>query len=89
MEDPTICWVYRSPLRQEMYLYLIEEDRFELVPEPLLKRFGTPKLVMNLSLHPQRKLAREDVTVVLHNLQSQGFHLQLPPQIQPDLYQGE
>lgn len=85
----THCWIYRSPRRPEMYLYLAEEARFKVVPEPLLQRFGTPSLVMELELHPERKLAREDVSLVLQNLRAQGFHLQMPPEIRPHLYQGE
>jgi uncharacterized protein YcgL (UPF0745 family) len=28
---------------------------------------------------PERTLAREDITVVLENLEKQGYHLQMPP----------
>ncbi|MDJ0806626.1 MAG: YcgL domain-containing protein [Gammaproteobacteria bacterium] len=89
MAGTTRCWIYRSPRRAEMYLYLREENQFEVVPKPLLKRFGTPVLVMELELHPQRQLAREDVESVVNNLQTQGFHLQMPPEIRPDLYLGD
>ncbi len=30
-------------------------------------------------LSPERKLAREDITKVLENLDNQGYHLQMPP----------
>jgi uncharacterized protein YcgL (UPF0745 family) len=83
------CWIYRSPRKDEMYLYVCCEDDFSAVPEPLLKRFGTPQRVMNLTLSPERKLAREDVNQVLKNLQSQGFHLQMPPKMDVDLYTGD
>jgi uncharacterized protein YcgL (UPF0745 family) len=72
-----------------MYLYLSREEAFEVLPKPLFERFGRPELVMRLELHPGRKLAREDVSQVLQNLQNKGFHLQLPPDIKPDLYQGD
>jgi uncharacterized protein YcgL (UPF0745 family) len=68
-----------------MYLYLSREEAFEVLPEPLIRRFGRPERVMQLALHPQRKLAREDVRKVLHNLRVRGYHLQLPPAIKPDL----
>jgi len=83
------CWVYRSPRKEGMYLYLRREGAFELVPEPLLQRFGRPEPVMQLELHPERKLARADVLKVLHNLRVLGYHLQLPPDIRPALYRGE
>jgi uncharacterized protein YcgL (UPF0745 family) len=34
-------------------------------------------------------LAREDVAQVLRNLRERGFHLQLPPKLTPDLYEGD
>ena len=89
MSDLTLpCWVYRSPRKQEMYLYLAEEDDFDLVPDALLERFGQPILVIELELSAERKLAREDVDTVMANLRNQGFHLQLPPKLQPALYHG-
>ena len=72
-----------------MYLYLRQEGAFESLPVPLLRRFGSPQLVMRLELYPERKLAREDVLKVMNNLRDHGYHLQLPPEIKPNLYQGE
>lgn len=82
------CWVYRSPLHQEMYLYLGEEDSFDKLPDALRERFGEPVLVIELELNPARPLAREDVTMVMSNLRTRGYHLQLPPHLQPALYHG-
>ncbi len=82
------CWVYRSPRKQEMYLYLAGEDAFDRVPQPLMERFGEPVLVIELELNPERQLAREDVIRVMANLSDQGFHLQMPPKLQPELYHG-
>lgn len=85
----TPCWIYRSSKKQEMYLYLAREAAFDEVPEALMKQFGTPSPVMELELHPSRKLAREEVGKVIANLDSQGWHLQMPPKLIPDLYDGE
>lgn len=87
-EDNLHCWVYRSPRKQEMYLYLADEDGFDRVPGTLLERFGDPILVIELELSPERQLAREDVNRVMANLDDQGFHLQMPPKLQPELYHG-
>ena len=87
-DDNLHCWVYRSPRKQEMYLYLAAEDGFDRVPDALLERFGEPVLVIELELSSERKLAREDVNQVMANLGGQGFHLQMPPQLQPELYHG-
>ncbi len=81
-------WIYKSPRKDEMYLYLTGEAAFDDVPPPLLQRFGEPVFVMKLDLNPERVLAREDVNTVMGNLRRQGFHLQMPPDLKPDLYQG-
>lgn len=83
------CWIYRSPRKDEMYLYIAKEDDFTCVPGVLLERFGVPVRVMEIALSDRRKLAREDVAVVMDNLRSQGFHLQMPPKIDVDLYAGD
>ena len=88
VEDDLHCWVYRSPRKQEMYLFLAAEDGFDRVPAALMERFGEPILVIELELNPERKLAREDVNQVMSNLGDQGFHLQMPPSLKPDLYHG-
>lgn len=87
--EKTTCWIYRSSLKDEMYLYLAQQDAFDDLPEVLMKRFGRPQFVMELELHPDRPLAREDVTQVITNLQKQGFHLQMPPKLEPYLHQGD
>ena len=80
------CWIYKSPLKDEMYLYLAEEAGFDSVPKPLMSRFGTPMLVMELDLHEGRRLAREDVVAVMRNLTEQKYHLQIPLVLEPSLY---
>jgi len=82
------CWIYKSPKKDEMYLYLPRQDNFEDVPELLLQKFGKPLFVMELELNPERKLARENIETVLNNLAENGFHLQMPPDLKPSLYHG-
>ena len=74
-----ICSIYKSPRKNEMYLYVLKADGLTRVPEGLLPAFGTPQLAFDLVLSPERKLAREDITKVLENLDQQGYHLQMPP----------
>ncbi|MEJ2609011.1 MAG: YcgL domain-containing protein [Candidatus Thiodiazotropha sp.] len=88
-EKEIACWVYRSSRKEEMYLYISRQDDFTNVPNALLKKFGVPVMVMELILNKQRKLAREDVSVVMKNLSAQGFHLQMPPKMQVELYSGD
>lgn len=73
------CAIYKGKRKQETYLYVTGEDRFEDVPRALLDALGELQLVMTLELTPQRPLAREDVNTVIANLRQQGYHLQLPP----------
>ena len=44
------CVIYRSPLRDQTYLYVEKKDDFSRVPEELLKGFGKPQLAMVLKL---------------------------------------
>ncbi len=74
-----ICSIYRSPRKNEMYLYVLKSDALERVPENLLSAFGKPLHAFDLVLTPERKLSREDIHKVLENLQTQGYHLQMPP----------
>ncbi len=85
MTDSIDCWIYKSTKKEEMYLYIRQQDNFEDIPEVLLQGFGEPVFVMQLALTPRRKLARANVQTVINNLQQQGFHLQMPPELKPHL----
>ena len=73
------CSVVRSSLLGYTYIYLQTDQDFDDLPTELKEAFGTPEFVMNLELTPERKLAYEDVTLVMRNLDEQGYHLQMPP----------
>ena len=74
-----ICSIYRSPRKNEMYLYVLKSDALERMPEGLLGVFGKPVHAFDLVLSPERALAREDINLVLEHLDTQGYHLQMPP----------
>ncbi|MEB0043058.1 MULTISPECIES: YcgL domain-containing protein [unclassified Pseudomonas] len=74
-----ICSIYKSPRKNEMYLYVLKSDALKKVPADLLIAFGPPKHTFDLVLSPERKLSREDIDQVLKNLDTQGYHLQMPP----------
>lgn len=74
-----ICSIYKSPRKPEMYLYTLKADALARIPQGLLELFGTPQHAFDLVLTPSRTLAREDIAKVLENLESQGYHLQMPP----------
>ncbi|MEW6764267.1 MAG: YcgL domain-containing protein [Pseudomonadota bacterium] len=78
--DAIDCIIYRSRLKEGMYLYLRADLPYAELPEILRQRMGRePEEAMRLSLTPERKLAREDAAKVMSNLAGQGFHVQLPP----------
>lgn len=74
------CTIVRSSLKDFTYIYLLAGRDYEDLPVSLKKVFGEPEFVMELELTPERKLAYEDVNLVIHNLDEQGYHLQMPPQ---------
>lgn len=74
-----ICSIYQSPRKPGMYLYVLKADALARVPDELLKLFGPPRHSFDVVLTAERKLASEDIHLVLANLESRGFHLQMPP----------
>ena len=83
-----ICDIYRSPVKDELYLYVPKIKGLSLVPEALLAMFGQPQFAFSLLLTPERKLGKEDVNKVLEALQVKGYFLQLPPPSQEDYMQA-
>jgi len=75
-----IVSVFKSPVKDEMYLYVDKREQLERVPEPLLEMFGRPVHVMDMPLKAERKLARvDDTQKLLDELESKGYYLQMPP----------
>jgi len=75
------CTVFRSTKNEETYLYLAEGQTYDDLPRDLRRAFGDPILVMRLRLDAGRPLARVDINDVIKQLGSQGYYLQLPPEI--------
>ena len=71
--------MYKSDRRELMYLYVLEDEGLERVPAALMKTFGSPTFVLNVELTPDKVLAKEDPKVVIEHLETQGYHLQMPP----------
>ncbi|MBD1389706.1 YcgL domain-containing protein [Neiella sp. HB171785] len=78
--------IYKSPKKQETYLYLTKRDDFSKVPEALLETFGKPQFALMVNLAAQSKLAIADIERVKQQLTETGYYLQLPPP-QPSLLQ--
>ncbi len=76
------AYIYKSSRKAELYLYITQKDDFSNVPQALYDSMGKePIFVMEIKLTPERKLARENVNTVIKNLETKGFHLQIPPPI--------
>ncbi len=74
------CAIYRGRRRSDTYLYVPVEGDFSSVPREILAALGEPVHVMNLTLTPDRRLARADARTVMRMLLSRGCYVQLPPQ---------
>ncbi|MCH8537114.1 MAG: YcgL domain-containing protein [Alkalimonas sp.] len=77
-----LCTVYKSPKKEQTYLFMKQRDDFSAVPENLLQTFGTPELVTILDLNRRTSLAQSDLTKVRAALDEQGYYLQLPPPVE-------
>ena len=38
-----LCHIYRSNRKLDTYLYLVDKDDFSIIPEDLLRIFGSPE----------------------------------------------
>jgi uncharacterized protein YcgL (UPF0745 family) len=82
------AYVYKSLLKPDVYLYLRERDAFALVPDGVRLPLGKLQFVLEVGLDAERKLARENVLVVMQNLRDRGFHLQRPENVLDPLVAG-
>lgn len=76
------CVIYRSPNRDQTYLYVIKKDDFSAVPEALLRSFGRPQLAMVVQLDGRERLANADINKVKQALDENGYYLQIPPPVE-------
>lgn len=83
------CWVLASDRQPGAYLYLAKANGFAELPAELQQRFGKPRLVLQFDLASKEKLAQVELAEVSRALQEDGWFLQLPPEIQVRLNEGE
>jgi len=70
---------FKSPKKQELYLFIPQEVGLESLPDELLVMFGEPEHVIDFDLTPDRKMPRGDAATVYKALQSKGYYMQMPP----------
>ncbi len=73
------CVIYKGSRRPDTYLFLPGRDDIAGVPDALLEAMGRLELVMELTIHPGRRLARVRAVEVLDGLLHRGCFVQLPP----------
>ena len=90
--DSVRCHVYGSSVREGLYVYLLAPDSdapggdpsaLDSLPAPVRRQLGRATLAMTIELDENRRLGQEDVREVLANLGKQGFHVQMPRDIEP------
>ncbi len=89
MSEGVDCVVLRCARQDEMYIYLRADLSEDDIPEALRARTGALSRVMDLQLHPGRRLARVDVNEVIARLRRDGLYLQMPPQVSAQLHRGD
>lgn len=72
------CYIYRCSRKEDLYIYIAEKDDFSSVPAEIMRSLGIIEFALELELAADSKLARENTSTVMKNLQQKGFHLQLP-----------
>jgi len=80
------AYVYKSLKKADTYVYLATRDDFARLPDPVRQQLGTLVFVLDVDIGPERRLAREDPTVVRGNLAARGFHLQLPQRVEDPMH---
>ena len=66
-----LCAVYKSPKKDETYLFIKQRDNFSDVPDALMQTFGTPALVTVINLATRDVLAMADINKVKESLNEQ------------------
>ena len=64
----TICDVYKSVQKPEVYIYVARHEGLKRVPAELLENFGEPVLALSFNLAEDRKLAIENEQAKLDGL---------------------
>jgi len=79
------CYIYRSSVKEGLYVYVAHEDALKSLPAVVLKQLGAPELAMTLELNADKKLGQEHAPTVMTNIENQGFHVQMPKDIEQQL----
>ncbi|WP_024850280.1 YcgL domain-containing protein [Hydrogenovibrio kuenenii] len=70
---------FKSPKKEELYLYVLQETELEELPNELFVMFGEPVHVLDFELTAERKLPRADAKEILKAIEDKGYYMQMPP----------
>lgn len=76
------CFVYRSSKKEGLYVYVREKNMLEKLPAALQQEMGQAEYAMSIELSESKKLNTEDPVHVMQNLETHGFHVQMPQDIE-------
>ncbi len=79
------CYVYRSLKKKGLYVYIPVKGDFTSLSPAIKKAAGELEFTLELELDENRKLASEDPIKVIQNIENNGFHIQMPSDIEPVL----
>ncbi len=71
--------IYRGKYKEDHYIYLPEADKFDVVPDAIIRLMGGLNFAMEIDITPESKLATSDPKEVIAKIEEQGFYLQMPP----------
>ncbi|XKM14029.1 YcgL domain-containing protein [Orbaceae bacterium ac157xtp] len=71
------CYIYRSPKKENSYLYVDKENDFTKVPDVLMKAFGQPIFAMKVLLDEKRKFVAGTAQEIEAKIKNDGFFLQM------------
>lgn len=74
------CYVYRSERKNDTYVYMKASVETTELPESVTQFMGDLTKVLEVDLS-KKKLANANVEQVMAAIETQGFYLQLPPEI--------
>jgi len=73
--------VYRSSVKEGMYLYTNAETSLDSIPAPVMKQLGVPEKALEFDLTETRELPNADAKEVLATIANQGFYIQMPAEV--------
>ena len=75
--------IFKTARRPDTFLFLPKDLAESEWPEGLSSLFVTPENVMTLTLTPEQPIAAQPAALVMAEIRSRGYFLQLPPQSEP------